>query len=70
MPLENTRFCASWLRTRDPACGYDFVRDSGYNNEGFLGRVEAYASFSRKKLETRRGEDLYAARVDKLECPQ
>ncbi|CAM9933368.1 unnamed protein product [Ectocarpus sp. 12 AP-2014] len=54
----------------NPACGYDFVREAGYNTEGFLGRVEAYASYSRQKLETRRGEDLYASRVDKLECPQ
>ncbi|CAN0407801.1 unnamed protein product, partial [Ectocarpus sp. 8 AP-2014] len=54
----------------NPACGYDFVREAGYNTEGFLGRVEAYASYSRQKLKTRRGEDLYASRVDKLECPQ
>ncbi|CAN0536286.1 unnamed protein product, partial [Ectocarpus sp. 12 AP-2014] len=54
----------------NPACGYDFVREAGYDTEGFLGRVEAYASYSRQKLETRRGEDLYASRVDKLECPQ
>ncbi|CAB1101912.1 unnamed protein product [Ectocarpus sp. CCAP 1310/34] len=58
------------VAVRDPACGYDFVREAGYNTEGFLGRVEAYASYSRQKLETRRGEDLYASRVDKLECPR
>lgn len=58
------------VTVRDPACGYDFVREAGYNTEGFLGRVEAYASYSRQKLETRRGEDLYASRLDKLECPQ
>ncbi|CAM9787773.1 unnamed protein product, partial [Scytosiphon promiscuus] len=55
---------------RDPACGYDFVRESGYSKEEFLRRVEAYSSYSRQKLETRRGEAAYAARVDKLECPK
>lgn len=55
---------------RDPACGYDFVRESGYSKEEFLRRVEAYSSYSRHKLETMRGEAAYAARVDKLECPQ
>lgn len=57
---------------RDPACGYDFVRDSGGvgDRKGFLGRVEAYSSYSRAKLETRRAEELYAAQLDKLECPR
>eukprot|EP00903_Cladosiphon_okamuranus_P006171 g6068.t1 len=55
---------------RDPACGYDFVREAGYSREDFLARTEAYSSYSRQKLETRRGEDEYAARVEKLECPQ
>lgn len=55
---------------RDPACGYDFVREAGYEREGFLRRVEAYSSYSRAKIETRRAEDIYAARLDKLECPR
>lgn len=55
---------------RDPACGYDFVREAGHEREGFLRRVEAYSSYSRAKIETRRAEDIYAARLDKLECPR
>lgn len=55
---------------RDPACGYDFVREAGYQKDDFLGRVEAYSSYSRAKLEARRGYDLYALRLDKLECPR
>lgn len=57
---------------RDPACGYDFVRDSGEfsDQKGFLARVEAYSSYSRTKLETQRAEEVYAARLDKLECPR
>lgn len=55
---------------RNPACGYDFVRESGYQKGAFLGRVAAYSSHSRAKLETRRACEAYAARLDKLECPE
>lgn len=65
-----SRRATASLSTRDPACGYDFVREAGYSREDFLARTEAYSSYSRQKLETRRGEDQYAARVDKLECPK
>ena len=55
---------------RDPACGYDFVREGGQGKEEFLRRVEAYSSYSRAKIEAQRAEDIYAARLDKLECPR
>lgn len=59
---------------RDPACGYDFVRD--VRNEGnggqeeFLRRVEASASYRRSNLQETRAIQEYAARLDKLECPR
>lgn len=59
---------------RDPACGYDFVPGTGGGYGGvkksFLGRVDAYSSYSRTKLQTTRAEQDYAARLDKLECPE
>ena len=69
-PVLRAFSCLTYPFHRDPACGYDFVREAGYSREDFLARTEAYSSYSRQKLETRRGEDQYAARVDKLECPQ
>lgn len=57
---------------RDPACGYDFVRDQGglQDSKGFLDRMQAYSSYSRVKLETRRAEEEYDTRLDKLQCPR
>lgn len=57
---------------RDPACGYDFVRD-GEGNGGqqeFLRRVETSASYRRSNLQATRAIQEYAARLDKLECPR
>ena len=57
---------------RDPACGYDFVRDGtrrGDEND-FLRRMEAYASYNTAKLQTMRAEQEYDARLNKMECPQ
>lgn len=67
----------AWKRTRkaeaamrNPACGYDFVAESGGlpDKKGFLGRVEAYSLHSRAKMETRRAKEEYDARIDKLQC--
>lgn len=69
----------SWKRTRkaeaamrNPACGYDFVAQVGATADpkGFLGRVEGYSHYSRAKMEKRRAEEEYNARLDKLQCPR
>lgn len=68
----------TWKRTRraeaamrDPACGYDFVREgNGDGRDAFLRRVEAHSLHCRTRLEFQRASDLYDARLDKLECPK
>lgn len=77
--LGDEELTFTWKRSRraeaalrDPACGYDFVQKEGDSpdQKGFLVRLDAYSSYARSKLETRRAEEAYTSRLDKLHCPR